>query len=171
MLKRLIVPLVSFTSISIVLLAYISADVLADRPLPTVDEKVTYSNKGSKSEAAHWYLLVDKKAIPDTFSLVWQEGRLYRFHQRQHLWGIDGYAPVKDDSFIIPASNKTITQDDITRKWYLGKARMKDTPGHWAYVEWQNSAAFVDPVAINTLAEKLKLIEIPRSVSADYLKE
>ncbi len=153
------------------MLALFCVAVFADRPLPMLEEKVTYSAQGSKSEAAHYYLLVNDKAIPDTFRVVWQEGRLYRFHQREHMWGTDGYALVKEDDFKIAESDKTITQDDITRKWYLGKARLKDTPSHWVFVDWVDGCAFVDPIRINQLAEELKLTEIPRSTMDDYFKD
>ncbi len=158
-------------TVVIIFCTIMTCALLADLPLPQLEEKVTYSAKGSKSESSHHYLLVNEKAIPDTFNLVWQEGRLYRFHTRQHMWGTDGYAPVKEDGFKITSSDKKITDTDTQRKWYLGKARLDGTPDHWVYVEWRDGAAFVDPIAMNTLAEELKLPILRRSEMEDYFKD
>lgn len=141
---------------------------MADRPLPLLDEKTTFSNQGSKSEARHHYLLVDGAAIPDTFWFVHQEGRSYRFRQRQYLWGEDGYVPVQED-FKAKASNKDIQPEDTQRKWYEGPERLLDTPGHWVYLEWTGGCAYADPVALQALAEHFKLPRITRDLMAEQL--
>jgi hypothetical protein len=155
----------------ILCMIFAASALYADRPVPLLDEKITYSNKGTRSEASHHDLLVNGKAIPDTFRLVWQEGRLYRFHQRRHIWGSDGYVPLREAPAGIPQSDKTISDQDTKRKWYLGSARLIDTPLHWAYVEWEGGAAFVDPIMLNLFAEKQGLPIIKRSTMENYFKE
>lgn len=153
-----------------VLFVSITGTVCADIALPLLEEKVTYSNKGSRSEASHHYLLVNDEAIPDTFWVVWQEGRLYRFHTRKHMWGTDGYVLTNDEAFVIKRSKKTISDADTKRKWYIGKERLQNTPEHWVYVEWKDEAAFVDPIALHWIAKELKLPVISRGDKDEIFK-
>jgi len=154
--------------LAVMLFALCSVGLLADKPLPLLDEKTTFSNQGSRSEARHYYLLLDGQAIPDTYWFVHQEGRSYRFQQRQHLWGEDGYVPVKEEFKATP-SDKAIQAEETKQKWYQGPARLQGTPEHWVYLEWMGGSAYADPIAIQKLAEWLKLPRIPRDLTIEQL--
>lgn len=153
-----------------VLCVVIISNVISDVPLPLLEEKVTYSNKGSRSEASHHYLVVNDEAIPDTFWLVWQEGRLYRFHTRQHMWGTDGYVLTNEEKYSVKKSKKVVSDTDLQRKWYVGKEWLQNTPDHWVYVEWLDGAAVVDPIALSALAKELKLPVISRGSKEEIFK-
>jgi hypothetical protein len=57
--------------------------------------RITYTRKGSRSEARHGHLKVNNREIPDLFSLVAQGDRAFRFFQRKNLWRDDGYFPTR----------------------------------------------------------------------------
>jgi len=150
-----------FISVPFFLLSCLS--LLADRPFPLIEGRTVYSNQGTRSEARHHYLYVRDRAVPDTFELVWQEGRLYRFVQRDHTWGDDGYLSVPSDIHIV-RTDRVLSDEDARRKFYDGNERLDGTPEHWAYVEWKGGRAFVDPIALWNLVESKRLKPIPRMI-------
>ncbi len=151
----------------LLLMGALSPTLQADQPFPRLEEKILYSNKGSRSEARHHYLVLDHHDIPDVYSLVYQEGQVYRFLQREHPWGDDGYFPVPE-KLEIAQSSHSISDQEIMRKYYTGKKRKAGTPDHWLYVEWKDGAAFMDAVVVQEFAEEKKLPTIPRALLPDF---
>ncbi len=131
---------------------------------------VSYSNRGTRSEARHGHLFLNEKEIPDVYRLVICSGRAFRFFQRRHMWGRDGYFPVeiREDGEI--AEGSTVAgKDAIERGYYRGNVRHSNTPENWMFVKWDGGAAFVSPERIIDLDGVLQLKIIPRHIrDADY---
>lgn len=131
--------------------------------IKSAEHLITYSRKGTRSEAKHGHLTIDNRKIPDVFSLVISGGKTYKFHQRKFMWGLDGYFPVefkKED--IIKISSNKISLQDIQKGWYMGKEVREDTPSDWFYAEWDSGSAFIAPDAIAKIILEFDLKKIPR---------
>lgn len=127
--------------------------------------RVSYSNRGMRSEARHGRLFLNGKEIPDVYRLVICRGSAFEFFQRRHMWGRDGYFPVKtgEDGGIVEGSTDTGT-GVIKRGYYRGNVRHKNTPESWIFVRWDGGAAFVSPERIIDLNMVLQLRAIPRVI-------
>ncbi len=124
---------------------------------------VTYTHKGSRSEAEHGHLFINDVEIPDVFTRVISNDIEYRFYQRKYLWGKDGYFPVSEtERKQIKTSSKQITIQDLNQGWYTGKERLEGTPETWFYAEWYNGSAFTDPEEAVKMIKALDLQIIPR---------
>ncbi|SHE35691.1 hypothetical protein SAMN02745206_00185 [Desulfacinum infernum DSM 9756] len=125
-----------------------------------IDHYLTYTNKGTRSEARHGHLVVNGKEIPWCFDRVAAAGRSFSFRVRTNLWGDDGYFP--DAS---PWSERTARTDiapsELTRGYYVGDERLSGTPSSWIFVEWSGKgakrSAFVDPLMIERLIQDFKI--------------
>ncbi len=123
----------------------------------TLDHTITYTAKGSRSEAQHGHLWVDGEELPKVFTRVSRGQLSYRLHQRQNLWGADGYHP--ETPAVLPtASSDVMPIIARERGYYLGEKRLKDTPEDWLCVEWgQSQRAFVAPKSIENFIATHKL--------------
>jgi hypothetical protein len=136
----------------------------------TLRNTVSYSNRGTRSEARHGHLFLNEREIPDVYRLVICSDRAFGFFQRRHMWGRDGYFPVKlgEDGGIVKSSTGT-GSDAIERGYYRGNVRYGNTPEDWMFVKWDGGAAFVSPERITDLDRALQLKIIPRHIrDADY---
>jgi hypothetical protein len=126
---------------------------------------VSYSNKGTRSESRHGYLFLNGKKIPDVYRLVICNDRAFKFFQRRHMWGRDGYFPVKTgvDDEIVKGSTDT-GSDAIERGYYRGNVRYENTPESWIFIKWDGGKAFVSPERIADLDGVLRLRAIPRVI-------
>ncbi|MBN2080447.1 MAG: hypothetical protein JW838_15860 [Spirochaetes bacterium] len=132
--------------------------------------KITYDYKGSKSEACHRYLYINRKPVPDAFSLMAHKDRTYIFMTRKYPWGDDGYMET-DRKVAISDVDKKTTPEEQKRGWYCnGRNRLQGTPGTWIYVEWSGGAAFVDPEKLGELVQAERIKYIDRLDSYDKLK-
>lgn len=134
-----------------------------DCKLQSTVHTVTYTNKGSRSEAKHGHLFINDIEIPDVFTRVISSDIEYRFYKRKYLWGKDGYFPVKEsETKQIKNTSNQITIKDLEKGWYTGKERRTGTPETWFYTEWDNGSAFVDPETVLKMTKVLDLQKIPR---------
>lgn len=130
---------------------------------PDIEHNVTFSHKGTRSEAKHGHLIINGSEIPDVFTLVFTGERAYKFYQRTHLWGRDGYFPAKSAKIPeIKQSEAEISSESLKKGWYTGKEKLKGTPPCWVYVEWEGGNAFVSPDSIEKMAGALNLKKIQR---------
>lgn len=135
-----------------------------------IENKVKYSNQGTKSEARHWSLFINGINIPDVFNKVYCQDQLFIFAQRAAMWGDDGYFK-SQEKLIIAESKKTISNEDLKKGWYIGKEKLINTPDTWIYAEWEDKAVFIDYKKINDLINELKLKTMPRQkTDIDSLK-
>ena len=127
--------------------------------------RVSFSHKGTRSEARHGRLFLKGKEIPDVYRLVICRGSAFKFFQRRHMWGRDGYFPVKtgEDGEIVEGSADAGTEV-IQRGYYRGNVRHRNTPEDWIFVRWDGGAAFVSPERIADLGMVLSLRAIPRVI-------
>jgi hypothetical protein len=133
-----------------------------DQPAgPLLEHRISYSAKGSRSEARHGSLFFQGEAVPDVYETVADDGITYRFRTRQQMWGDDGYhpgAPVEP----APASQDAFQTADRNTGWYHGPHKKPGTPVNWVYVEWSNGRAFVAPDQLDALADTKNLPPISR---------
>lgn len=119
--------------------------------------KVRVEREGTRSESRHGYLIINGQALPDNFYAVQYQGRLYRFSQRNNLWGDDGYFPVPEPIVFQPTA-EAFGDQDLARGWYDGEKLKVKTPADWLFVEWRGGRAFV---AHNRIAEMIRFLELP----------
>ena len=83
----------------------------------SVVHSVTYGHKGTKSESESGSLSVSGILVPDLFTAVEADGKLYTFRTRTQLWGNDGYFPADEGSSpVFDAGNAVIGKDDFARE-------------------------------------------------------
>lgn len=125
-----------------------------------IKHRVNYTNKDTRSEARHGYLVVGGYTIPDVFIFVTCRAKTYKFMQRRYGWGNDGYFPVEKIS--IESADAKISQSELERGWYEGVEKKKQTPKCWLYVKWDGGAAFVAPGSMKDFIQAHDLGTIPR---------
>jgi len=149
------------TAVGVILLLAIGTQFSCAARQVEIHHYLTYTNKGTRSEARHGHLVVHGKEIPWCFDRVSAAGQSFSFRVRTHLWGDDGYFP--DGS---PWSEKKgpagPTPLELTRGYYVGGERLAGTPSSWIFVEWNDKdakkrSAFVDPLKIERLIEDFQL--------------
>jgi hypothetical protein len=113
----------------------------------TVIHEIKYTNKGSRSEGRSGYLKINDIVIPDCFTLVVADDKVYYFITKNTLWGDDGYFPVADKSAesFYPSVNKRISESDLSRGWSEIEGHYTNVPSFWIFVKWYNGSAAVDP--------------------------
>ncbi len=153
----------------VILLAIIFAPSLKEKcadlhcALHKIEHSVTYSNRGTKSEAKHGHLSVNGKELPDVFMSVRSEDATYKFYQRKYRWGKDGYFPYKEkDKTAVKKSAKKISKKELEKGYYTGKELLEGTPGNWLYTEWGDGSCYVSPEAVENMIQDLRLKIIPR---------
>lgn len=135
-----------FISIFLLLLFLLKIDAgFSMGKSPSIEHSITYSNKGTRSEAKHGHLFIHGKEIPDIFTLVFYREQVFKFHQRTQLWGNDGYFAIEgaQGKIILKESSAEIGRDSLSRGWYNGKEKLSGTPANWLYVEWDEGTAFL----------------------------
>lgn len=169
-MKRFIVSLIILTSaINIASCTMIPA-VTGQKKLSIINE-IKYSNKGSRSEGRSWYLKINGKAIPDCFTMVAAEGKVYSFRSKNTTWGDDGYIPADGDSEELyrPGGNEKLSDSDISRGWREGDFRYSNTPAHWIFVKWNGGSASVSVEKIDELIRVKSIKTIQRNTLFDKL--
>lgn len=138
----------------------------------SVIHEIRYTNKGTRSEGRSGYLKINDIVIPDCFTLVVAENRVYYFITKNTLWGDDGYFPVADKSAesFYPAVSKNITDSDLARGWSEVERRYLNIPAHWIFVKWYNGSAAVAPERIDEFIKSKSLNLIPRNTMYDFMK-
>ncbi len=116
----------------------------------TLEHRMDYSRKGTRSESRHGFLLVNGQAIPDVFSFVQQGDQAWEFFSRRHLWGDDGYHATHVRVTNLHAS-EPCTSRIMDRGWYPGSDRLDGTPGDWLFVRWGTNTAWIAPTGISAL--------------------
>jgi len=126
-----------------------------------VKHTITYSNKGSKSEARHGHLKINKKYFPNYFPYVIINKKHFVFYCRKHMWGDDGYFPVSTSEKIISIkkSKKKINKNQLAKGWYPGKTQLDSTPSNWIYIKYKKGSWFLD---YNKLQDFIKVNKITR---------
>jgi len=125
---------------------------------PTVSHDITYTAKGTRSEARHGHLFVDSHEVPWVFSRVSCGQTSYVLRFRSNLWGDDGYWP--EVPVYTPAqAGSPIPAESLRKGYYRSLRRPAGTPESWIWVQWGNDqAAVVAPDRIDTL---IKAEQIP----------
>lgn len=140
---------------------------------PMVSEQVTYTNKGSKSEGRSWNLIVDGTKLPDCFSAILVNGKLYLFKTKKWLWGDDGYvltdASINADLYF-PTIEREISKDELAQGWADVKGRFDKKPAGWFFVKWYGGMAALSTDKIETFVREKSLKTIPRVQGDVYLK-
>lgn len=128
-----------------------------------IEHKISYSQRGTRSEALHGDLYVAGEKIPDVFFLVISRDQGFEFFQRYHIWGRDGYMRVKyDPKKEYSLSDQSISREALNKGYYLSDSKLQNTPDSWLFVKWDNGSAFVSPDSLYELIRDLDLRPIPR---------
>jgi len=137
---------------------------------PCISHTITYSNKGSRSEAQHGFLAIDGYDVPDNFTFLQYGltgGRAFSFTTRSHLWGSDGYWPT--EARIIPIGEGAFDDADLKQGWVQTPSQIPGIPQNWVYVEWLEGSAFVAPSSMEAMVEALNIPFIPRMAGMEEL--
>lgn len=128
---------------------------------PVLEHRISYSAKGTRSEARHGALFYKGQAVPDVYEAVVDHQVTYRFRTRNEMWGDDGYhpGPRLDPA---PPVEEGFRPADRETGWYSSSGRKPGTPADWVYVEWSGGSAFVAPDRLGVLAESQNLNPISR---------
>ncbi len=139
----------------------------------SVIHEIKYSNKGSRSEGRSGYLKINGVLLPDCFTKVVADGKIYSFRTKSLMWGNDGYFPDETSSLklVYPPVNKYISDADISIGWSEVEGHYLNIPEQWIFVKWNIGSAVVSPDKIDALVEAKSLIPIPRNRMFDILKQ
>ena len=123
-----------------------------------LQHNIKYSNKGTRSEARHGFLVTDTGVrIPECFTYVSDNKQGYTYLERKNPWGDSGYFPAVENK-AVSVSSKQISPEDIKRGWYKSSVKFSGTPGSWLYGESESGSYFFDAGSVDDLItnEKLK---------------
>lgn len=119
---------------------------------PRVEHEITYTAKGTRSEARHGHLKIDGQEVPWAFSQIAVGGAAYRLRFRTEMWGDDGYH--RDPSAVLPPESPLeMSEEAAAQGYYCGSQRLRATPANWLYVRWDGRSAFVAADRIGRLIE------------------
>ena len=127
-----------------------------------VAHSVTYGHKGTKSESRSGSLSVNGEVLPDVFTAIEADGKLYTFRTRTQLWGSDGYFPAEDSAAAFPSGKASAGKEELARGWYE-PARSGDLPSGWILVKWEGGSAAVSSAKIKDFIAAKLLKPIPRT--------
>jgi len=122
---------------------------------------VTYSAKGTRSEARHGFIEIEGYTVPDVFTCLVYKDIGVTFSSRSYHWGDDGYWP----SAMLAApevEGPPLSETEEKTGWKITDKRPAGLPENWVYVEWEEGAAFVAPDRLKDFVEKMELPLIPR---------
>lgn len=124
-----------------------------------IKHTISYSHKGTRSEAQHGHLKINNKKFTSHFSYIIANNKHFSFFTRQHLWGFDGYHPVinKEMQLILKTAKISINKKQLATGWYLGNKKLQNTPLNWIYLKWQTGSGFVSFDKINDLIKVKKI--------------
>ncbi len=126
-----------------------------------IDYYLSFSAKGTRSEARHGHLVVDGQEIPWAFKRIAFEGKSYSLHSRSYLWGDDGYHP-DEPPLVQEKGSHTVSPATLARGYWLGAKRPQNIPGNWFFVTWgKRSSAYLVPHAVDTLIKEQKIPVAP----------
>jgi hypothetical protein len=118
--------------------------------------RISYSAKGSRSEARHGYIEIEGYTVPDVFEEIVYRGVGIGFRTRSHLWGDDGYWP--DACVSLPEEKgPSLTAEDRERGWIVTDMTPGDLPEEWVFVKWEGGSAFVAAEALKDLVDEMQL--------------
>lgn len=141
-----------------------------ESPEPCISHTITYSNKGTRSEAQHGFLTIDGCNVPDNFTFLQYGltgGRAFSFATRSHLWGSDGYWPT--EARVIPIGEGELTDAAMDQGWVQTTSQIPGIPQNWVYVEWPKGSAFVAPSGMEEMVKALNIPFIPRMAGMEEL--
>ena len=72
---------------------------------------VTYSGRGSRSEARHHFVEIHGVLVPDFFSRLKYKNYAFQFVSRNYLWGDDGY--VRTEEFSLSEAASPVTEEQL----------------------------------------------------------
>jgi hypothetical protein len=124
---------------------------------------VTYSGRGSRSEARHHFVEIHGVLVPDFFSRLKYKNYAFQFVSRNYLWGDDGY--VRTEEFSLSESASPVTEEQLKKGWYQGTERLAGTPEDWVWGEWNGGALFAAPEKLREAATELNLTQLQRDGS------
>jgi hypothetical protein len=123
---------------------------------PQVEHELTYTAKGTRSEARHGHLKIDGQEVPWAFSQIVVGDAAYRLRSRTEMWGDDGYHP--DPSVPRPSESPLeMSEEAAAQGYYCGSKRLRGTPENWLYVKWCGQSAFVAADRIGRLIEDYRI--------------
>ena len=85
---------------------------------PGVSHEITYTAKGTRSEARHGHLFVDGRDVPWVFSRVVCGETSYRLRFRSNLWGDDGYWP-EVPAYTPPEEGTPLAAESLEKGYFL----------------------------------------------------
>jgi len=117
---------------------------------------VTYSAKGSRSEARHGFIGIEGYTVPDVFTSLVYKGIGVTFSSRSYHWGDDGYWP--SAKVAVPeVEGPSLSETDKETGWKITDKRPAGLPENWVYVEWEEGAAFVAPDRLKDFVDAMQL--------------
>ncbi len=132
--------------------------------------RITFSAKGTRSEARHGFIEVEGYTLPDVFTEVVYRGIGVGFRTRSHMWGDDGYWP--DARVSLPEEKgPALSAEARERGWAMTDETPEKLPENWAFVKWKDGSAFVTADCLKDFVEEMELpllerygelMEIPR---------
>ncbi|MGC9490608.1 MAG: hypothetical protein ACP5CD_05220 [Thermovirgaceae bacterium] len=125
--------------------------------------RISYSAKGTRSEARHGHLEIEGYALPDAFTRLFYREVGVGFRTRSHLWGEDGYWP--DAGVSLPEEEgPPLPEEAKERGWILADKIPADIPEEWVWVKWKDGSAFVDAECLKDFINEMKLPLLERHV-------
>lgn len=122
---------------------------------------VTYSAKGTRSEARHGYVEIEGYIVPDIFVYLTYRGKTVVFLTRSNMWGDDGYWPSLE--VVLPEKKGSpLTVKEKIKGWRISQDVPSDFPEDWVFVKWGNGSAFVSAKKLKNFVETMNLPTIAR---------
>lgn len=143
----------------------VSAKTGADAADIIVSHEVKYSNKGTRSEGRSGFLKINGIAVPDCFTAIVADGKIYTFRSKKTMWGDDGYFPLDGESVesVYHFENKKISDSDLAKGWSEVSGRYLNVPAHWIFVKWENGSAVLAPDKIDLFVKTRSINTLPRN--------
>jgi hypothetical protein len=130
-----------------------------------VIHEIKYSNKGSRSEGRSGYLKINGIVLPDCFTAVVVNKKVYTFKTKNTTWGDDGYFPLDGETpeSVYPVIDKKINDTDLVKGWCEVSGRYSNVPDNWIFVKWGNGSAVLSPSKISELVKAKSLTMLSRN--------
>ncbi|MFP4481454.1 MAG: hypothetical protein ACLFN0_01510 [Thermovirgaceae bacterium] len=117
---------------------------------------ITYSAKGSRSEARHGHIEIEGYTLPDVFTGLVYRGVGVGFRTRTYQWGNDGYWP--DARVSLPGEEAPpLAAEARERGWTVSGGTPADFPDEWIHVKWKDGSAFVAADRLKDFVAKMDL--------------